>query len=108
GTNRATRDVVSRRRQLRTAIRRRRRRRTRRAIHEHGRSRRTAERDSTESHDAGMGAYRRLETMSWTANLPRLAGTLVDVREVIASDAFALFELLSDACVVEYVSSPPP
>jgi len=46
--------------------------------------------------------------MSWTANLPRLAGTLVDVREVIASDAFALFELLSDACVVEYVSSPPP
>ena len=45
---------------------------------------------------------------SWCEIVPRLAGELVDVREVVESDAGTLFELLSDPQVTEHLSSPPP
>jgi ribosomal-protein-alanine N-acetyltransferase len=45
---------------------------------------------------------------SWCEFVPRLSGELVDVREVVESDAGTLFELLSDPQVTEHLSSPPP
>ncbi len=45
---------------------------------------------------------------AWTREVPRLSGPLVTVREVVASDARTLFELLSDPAVAEHVSTPPP
>jgi RimJ/RimL family protein N-acetyltransferase len=44
----------------------------------------------------------------WTAGLPVLAGELVDIREIITSDASALFDLLSDPRVTQHLASPPP
>jgi ribosomal-protein-alanine N-acetyltransferase len=43
----------------------------------------------------------------WASGLPRLSGELMDVREVMPSDAAVLCELLSDPAVAEHVSSPP-
>lgn len=43
----------------------------------------------------------------WASGLPRLSGSLMDVREVAPSDAAVLCELLSDPVVSEHVSSPP-
>ena len=45
---------------------------------------------------------------SWSECVPRLTGEMVDVREVVESDAGTLFELLSDPRVTEHLSSPPP
>src|SRR5205085_2872216 len=45
---------------------------------------------------------------SWCAHVPRLSGEMVDVREVVESDADTLFELLSDPRVTEHLSAPPP
>lgn len=44
----------------------------------------------------------------WTEVVPRLSGEMVDVREVLESDAATLYELLSDPRVTEHLSSPPP
>lgn len=44
----------------------------------------------------------------WRTALPVLGGTLGLVREVVASDAATLSELLSDPAVTPYVSTPPP
>jgi [ribosomal protein S5]-alanine N-acetyltransferase len=45
---------------------------------------------------------------SWSAQVPRLSGESVYVREVVEADADTLFELLSDPRVTEHLSSPPP
>jgi ribosomal-protein-alanine N-acetyltransferase len=50
----------------------------------------------------------RVPDRAWTATVPRLSGTSVDVREVNAGDAATLYELLSDPVVTEHLSSPPP
>ena len=44
----------------------------------------------------------------WTQHAPTLSGSLATVREVTASDAPTLFELLADPAVAEHLSSPPP
>ncbi|HZP47500.1 MAG TPA: GNAT family N-acetyltransferase [Vicinamibacterales bacterium] len=47
-------------------------------------------------------------TAPWQDEVPRLSGSIVELREVRASDAPVLFELLSDEAVQEHLSSPPP
>jgi RimJ/RimL family protein N-acetyltransferase len=44
----------------------------------------------------------------WRKALPTIAADMVAVREVIAADAPALFELLTDPLVTEHISAPPP
>jgi ribosomal-protein-alanine N-acetyltransferase len=44
----------------------------------------------------------------WTQQVPRLAGGLTSVREVVACDAPTLLELLTDPVVTEYLYAPPP
>jgi RimJ/RimL family protein N-acetyltransferase/CheY-like chemotaxis protein len=46
--------------------------------------------------------------LTWTQQLPHLRGQLVTVREVDASDAMWLFELLSDPAVSRFLAQPPP
>src|SRR5579862_646220 len=45
---------------------------------------------------------------TWTVTVPERSGQLVTVREVRASDAAWLFELLSDPAVTTHLSQPPP
>jgi len=45
---------------------------------------------------------------SWHDELPRLSGSLVELREVATSDASVLFEMLSDQAVQQHLSAPPP
>jgi ribosomal-protein-alanine N-acetyltransferase len=45
---------------------------------------------------------------SWQDEVPRLSGSLVELREVTPTDASVLFELLSDPAVSEHLSAPPP
>jgi [ribosomal protein S5]-alanine N-acetyltransferase len=44
----------------------------------------------------------------WRKGLPTISGTNVDVREITAADAPALFELLTDPLVTKHISPPPP
>src|ERR1700730_1573148 len=44
----------------------------------------------------------------WRKGLPTISGTNVDVREITAADAPALFELLTDPLGTKDISPPPP
>lgn len=46
--------------------------------------------------------------MTWRESLPRLTGEMVALREVVASDGPALYELLADPRVSAHMSAPPP
>lgn len=49
-----------------------------------------------------------LQEPDWWRQVPVIVGPTVRVREVEACDAEALFELLTDSRVTQYISSPPP
>jgi ribosomal-protein-alanine N-acetyltransferase len=49
-----------------------------------------------------------LEAPDWWVQLPVLKGPALDLREVDAQDVDALFELLTDPQVRQYISPPPP
>src|SRR5437016_6068979 len=49
-----------------------------------------------------------LDEPQWWLQLPVLTGTSLYLREVEASDAEALFEMLTDPRVSQYISPPPP
>ncbi len=44
----------------------------------------------------------------WTDRLPRLRGDVTTLREVDASDVYALFTLFSETIVTAYMAPPPP
>ena len=44
----------------------------------------------------------------WTDRVPPLHGDLTTLREVAASDVYALFTLFSDPAVTAYMAPPPP
>jgi RimJ/RimL family protein N-acetyltransferase len=44
----------------------------------------------------------------WTERVPPLLGDLTTLREVAASDVYALFTLLSDPAVTAHMAPPPP
>jgi [ribosomal protein S5]-alanine N-acetyltransferase len=44
----------------------------------------------------------------WTDGVPHLRGGLTTLREVVASDVYTLFTLLSDPAVSAYMAPPPP
>jgi [ribosomal protein S5]-alanine N-acetyltransferase len=44
----------------------------------------------------------------WTNRVPALHGELTTLREVAASDVYALFTLFSDPAVTAYMAPPPP
>ena len=44
----------------------------------------------------------------WTERVPPLRGDLTTIREVAASDVYALFTLFSDPAVTAYAAPPPP
>jgi ribosomal-protein-alanine N-acetyltransferase len=44
----------------------------------------------------------------WTEQVPPLRGDLTSLREVTASDVYALFTLFSDPAVTAYMAPPPP
>jgi ribosomal-protein-alanine N-acetyltransferase len=44
----------------------------------------------------------------WTDRVPTLRGDLTTLREVAASDVYALFTLFSDPAVTAYMAPPPP
>jgi [ribosomal protein S5]-alanine N-acetyltransferase len=50
----------------------------------------------------------KLQPPDWWAQVPVLTGASVDLREVAHQDAAALFELLTDPRVSQYISPPPP
>lgn len=49
-----------------------------------------------------------LEAPDWWVQLPVLSGLTLELREVEAQDVEALFELLTDPQVGQYISPPPP
>jgi RimJ/RimL family protein N-acetyltransferase len=49
-----------------------------------------------------------LQAPRWWQQLPVLTGSTLQLREVEASDAEALYELLTDGRVSQYISAPPP
>jgi RimJ/RimL family protein N-acetyltransferase len=44
----------------------------------------------------------------WREALPRLAGRVVAVREVVSADAATLFDQLTDSRVTQHIAPPPP
>src|SRR5262245_38768424 len=44
----------------------------------------------------------------WTERVPPLRGDLMTLREVAASDVYALFTLFSDPVITAYMAPPPP
>src|SRR5689334_20128437 len=49
-----------------------------------------------------------VDDSGWHMALPRLEGESVRVRELVATDAGALLELLTDPAVSAHISTPPP
>jgi ribosomal-protein-alanine N-acetyltransferase len=49
-----------------------------------------------------------LQAPNWWEQLPVLSSPMLQLREVSASDAEALYELLNDPQVSQYISPPPP
>jgi ribosomal-protein-alanine N-acetyltransferase len=49
-----------------------------------------------------------VDDSGWRMALPRLDGESVRVRELVAADAAALLELLTDSAVSAHISTPPP
>jgi RimJ/RimL family protein N-acetyltransferase len=48
------------------------------------------------------------EIPAWRRGLPTLTAAIVSTREVVTSDATALYELLTDTRVTAHISPPPP
>src|SRR4051812_16476897 len=51
---------------------------------------------------------RKADDIKWQVTVPRLEGEGLCLRELVAGDAPALFDLLVDPDVASHISSPPP